>query len=216
MITFWKKEKIITQKVCNYLDQVKKCLDTFKQCILLYLEEGNSEKFSELVRETHLNESRADDLRRDIEMDLYSKALLPEVREDIMTLLDLIDKIPNKAEATVIKTELQEVSIPDELKKDIVPLIYKSLESFEALMEATCNMFEAGKEDTRFLAKRVDDKESEVDKIEHGLFRKIFKLDIELALKILLRDTISDIADIADRAENAADRLVIIAAKRQA
>ena len=60
----------------------------------------------------------------------------------------------------------------------------------------------------------VERLESECDKIQHGTVRAIYELDLELAHKLQLEQTINDIGSIADRAEDAASVLEIVAIKR--
>ena len=57
--------------------------------------------------------------------------------------------------------------------------------------------------------------EAESDQLERSLIRDIFGSDLQKADKILLRDLAIRIGEISDRAENAMDRLAIVAAKRQ-
>ena len=96
---FLRKQKLIEKDLFDYLDQWRKCLEDFKNGIEVYLTEGLGEKFDYYVERTHKMESRADDLRRKIEWEMYSKALLPESRGDILGFLETMDQIPNKAES---------------------------------------------------------------------------------------------------------------------
>ena len=65
------------------------------------------------------------------------------------------------------------------------------------------------------LADRVGGLESRADDLEFELIDKIFSSRRETAEKILLRDMTQAIGSIADRAENAADRVRIVAIKRK-
>ena len=49
-------------------------------------------------------------MRREIEVMMYSKALFPESRGDILTLLETIDRVPNQAEA-VVRMLLNQMSL---------------------------------------------------------------------------------------------------------
>jgi uncharacterized protein Yka (UPF0111/DUF47 family) len=63
--------------------------------------------------------------------------------------------------------------------------------------------------------KNVDEKESESDRVERDLLCRIFESDMELAEKLLLKDLVLMIGNISDRAEAAADRIGLVAIKRQ-
>ena len=67
-----------------------------------------------------------------------------------------------------------------------------------------------------FLEALTDELESEADHIESELKERIFASDLEGLDKILLRDLVGRFANICDRAEDVADRVRIIVAKRTA
>ncbi len=60
------------------------------------------------------------------------------------------------------------------------------------------------------------EKESESDRIERGLIKSVFDAPGDKADKVLLKEVVLEIGAISDRAENAADRVRIVAVKRQA
>jgi len=63
-----------------------------------YLKGGISGDFHFLIEQTHKVESRADDLRDATNELMYSRALIPESREDIMALLEKVDEISDQAD----------------------------------------------------------------------------------------------------------------------
>ena len=67
-------------------------------------------------------ESAADDMRREIELTLYGKALLPDSRGDVLGLLESFDRLPNMAETGLFALRCQRIQLPG----DLVPL-YKQL-----------------------------------------------------------------------------------------
>ena len=85
-----------------------------------------------------------------------------------------------------------------------------SLELIKAVRELFDNYHNA-----MFLADRVGELESEADDAEFDLIGKIFASSHDTADKILLRDMTQAIGSIADRAEDASDRIRIIAVKRK-
>jgi len=96
---FLRKQILIEQEVFDYLQTWKKCLEYFRGGMEVYLAEGIGEKFDYYVQEVYKTEERADELRRKVEWEMYSKALIPESRGDILGFLETMDKIPNKAES---------------------------------------------------------------------------------------------------------------------
>ena len=82
------------------------------------------------------------------------------------------------------------------------------------MVRAVAELF-ANYANAMFLADRVSELESQADDAELALMEKIFASSRETADKILLRDMAQDIGSIADRAEDASDRIRIIAVKRK-
>ena len=65
-----------------------------------------------------------------------------------------------------------------------------------------------------FSTPAICQKEKEADHIERGLIQAVFAGPLDKADKILLKELFLQIGDLSDRAENAGDRLRIIAVKR--
>ncbi|MBU1535977.1 hypothetical protein KKF84_11700, partial [Myxococcota bacterium] len=72
---FWKNSQSVEHMIEEYMASLDKCMEAFSNGLKLYLLSGCQEKFKKLQRETHRYESRADDIRREIELKLYGKAL---------------------------------------------------------------------------------------------------------------------------------------------
>ena len=64
-------------------------------------------------------------------------------------------------------------------------------------------------------AEPVDAAESESDRLEIDLIRRLFRSDIHRVDQLLLRELINTIGDISDNAENVSRRMEIIALKRR-
>lgn len=212
---FWKKQKQVQQAVEEYLSEAEKCLDEFARAMEVFFTDGLSDEFESLVSRTCSQESVADRKRREIEATMYGKALIPESRGDILGMLESIDLVPNKAESVLHQIWLQNMSIPPELVEDVKMLVVANCQAFELLAEAAKKMFT----DISAVVPAIDSvtaKEGESDVIERRLIKWMFDSDIDKADRILLKELVLEIGAISDRAENAADRLRIIAIKQQA
>ena len=99
----------------EYLLEWQTCVETFQSAMQLYLDKGNTDEFAYLCEKTHKAESKADDSRRNIEFQLYSKALLPESRGDILGLLETIDKVINKCESVLYQIHLENLELPESM-----------------------------------------------------------------------------------------------------
>jgi predicted phosphate transport protein (TIGR00153 family) len=211
---FWRKQKLIERYVFDYIDQWKRCLEDFKNAMEVYLSDGLGERFDYYVEHTHKMESQADDMRKKIEWEMYSKALLPESRGDILGFLEMMDKIPNKAESILYQIQLQRLKLPKELNPNMQRIVDLSYKANQLVYEAAIGLI-SQKGDIHKLADKIDAKESECDHAERDIIAKIFTMDMDKAEKILLKELIVEFGTLTDRAENVSDRLTLLSVKRR-
>ena len=213
MALFFSKKNKFLEMIEGYLGKVTECMELAKKTLLLYIDKGYCEKFDELVTKTHMAESCSDDLRREIEILLYEKALMPESRGDILGMLETVDKIPNKAESVTFQIQTEVLRIPDEFKPELRKIINMNFDIFADVKRAIRAVFNDIGE-VRRITNEIDKKESGSDSMERDLIKKLFSSNINIGEKILLKELIIEIGSISDRAENVADRLNIMAVKR--
>ena len=211
---FLRKQRSIEREVLDYLQTWKKCLEYFERGMQVYLAEGIGEKFDYYVHEVYKTEQRADELRKKVEWEMYSKALIPESRGDILGFLETMDKIPNKAESLLNQIKLQKLEFPKELNKNLERVVTLSREAIQLVYEAATKLLSRNG-DIYKLADEIDAKETECDHAEQDTIEKIFEMDIEKADKILLKEFIIELGNLTDRAEDVSDRLTILSVKRR-
>ena len=211
---FFRKQRLIEKEVFDYLQMWKKCLEYFKGAMEVYLVEGIGEKFDYYVQEVYKMEERADELRRKVEWEMYSKALIPESRGDILGFLETMDKIPNKAESLLNQIKLQKLEFPKELNQNLERIVALSCEAIQLVYEAATRLLSRNG-DIHKLADEIDAKETECDHAEQDTIAKIFEMDIEKADKILFKEFIIELGNLSDRAEDVSDRLTILSVKRR-
>jgi len=211
---FWKKERQVQRDVQEYLQAADQCVEGFRQAAEAYLAEGITQRFEQLVEQVHSLEHVADQERRQIEASMYDKALIPESRGDVLGMLEALDLVPNQCSSVLYQIWTQNISMPEQFRDRFLRLVAPNVEAWGLLSEAMRELFGDARR-IRQLAPAVAAKEAEGDQLERGLIREIFASDIDKADKIILKELALRIGDISDRAEDAADRLVIVAAKRQ-
>ena len=211
---FVSKQKKIEEQLTEYRQKVALCLEVFCQAFRQYGKTADRIQLESDHTRVHQIESQADDIRREIEVMMYSKALFPESRGDIMGLLEAIDKVPNQAEAAVSMLLTHHIVIPEAFRTEVLELTEICHRCIDALLDGAGKLFTDFTNATAAIGK-VDELESEADHLEAALIEKIFTAEIDGFEKILLRDLIENIAAVTDRAENAGDRIRIIVAKRR-
>ena len=210
---FASKQKKIESQLAMYREKVSQCLGDFHESFKQYCEDSDRDKLQQNFLDVHKTESQADDIRREIEVMMYSKAIFPESRGDILGLLEALDKVPNQVEAILNMVFTHNITVPAHITGRILRLVDICHRCVDALLEASGKLFSDFTNATVAIGK-VDELESEADQLEFNLYEQIFADEIDGIDKILLRDLVKSIAAISDRAENAGDRIRIIVAKR--
>lgn len=198
----------------QYIAALDKSMNAFSDGLKLYLKSGCSDKFKKLQRETHRYESKGDDIRREIEMKLYGKALLPESRGDVLGMLESIDRIPSAAEDVLTTLSIEKPVIPDFLKERYKKLVEVNMEAYNLITRAV-DAITSNPREVLYLDKEIDQKESESDRIEEKMKILLFDSDLPLAEKQQQKFILSTIGSISNRSQNAVDRMAIIAIKRR-
>lgn len=209
-----RKQKKIEEMLLKYIERFTECVESFRTGMKCYFEKGTGADFDFWVNKTHKEESALDDLRRTIEMDLYSKALLPESRGDILGLLETADKIPNKLESILFQIQCENIILPKELIPDVRTLLEQSCESCNLVANGIRNLLQK-RDKIMGITEKIDQLESFCDHIERRTITKIFKSDMNTGEKVILKQLILQIGDITDRAENVSDRITITSVKGQ-
>lgn len=213
MFHLWRSEKRLQAKLEAYVAQVTRSLGSLKEVFPACLD-GSLARRGDLTNPVHALESVADDMRRDLEVELYAGKLLPESRADLLVLIEALDRISNSAENIVEFFSLQELDVPEPLREGLYAFLLKNLETC-ACMTETVGALLAALERVRDLAAEVDSLESRCDALERRLLRRLFDLELERAHKLHLRDLVQAVGSLSDRAEEVADMVVRIAVKRR-
>lgn len=207
------KQKKMEQQFQEYCTQVAGCLSIFRQAFIEYKDQKDNAELKKHVVQLHKFESRADDIRKDIEMLMYSKSLFPESRGDLLGLLETMDRMPNQAQTALRMLLNQQIKIPEDHTLKILHMVEISHRCVIAVLDSVQKLF-INFTNAAVSVGSIDELESEVDSIETDLIQEIFKSQLNGFDKILLRDLVQNIEAVSDRAQNVADRIRIVVAKR--
>ena len=179
----------------------------------IYVAKGRTQAFEEKLHHLKSLESTADSLRRAIEIKLYSQTLIPESRGDVLGLLETMDSVLNLMEGALWAFFIERPEIPQDFRADFADLSDKAVLSVEMLVQAARAFFrniEAVKDHNH----KVMFYEKEADKISTKLKLAVFDSNLPLPNKTHLRYFAEKIDNVADQAEDVADRLAIYTIKR--
>ena len=86
MYSIFRVTKDLVMKIDTYIDLVCESVLHFEEGLKLYLS-GKDSEFNERLDIIKILEGRADDLRQEIEAQLYVQTLIPESRGDVLQIL---------------------------------------------------------------------------------------------------------------------------------
>ena len=210
----FKKTREIDNKINEFFDNESEAGLLYVRAVSLYLENGICDEFNQKRKDVSALESRNDQLRRDIEAQLYEHTLLPDSRADVLELLEGVDKVVNKYEGNLYMYEIEKPVIPKAFHADLKNLVQTVQECVEALVVSARAFFAMNGEVQNSLHK-VMFFEKQAD--QQGTVLKTSFFDckgLELAHKRQLQDFEMASELISDLAEDVADNLTILAVKR--
>jgi len=210
----WKKQRAIEALVLRHVECVDEAIGFFQEGFFAFLDREDVDRAGQLALETHKAEGRADDVRREVEVELLRGALLAHSRRDILEIIEGVDKLANSGEAVLDYLLVQRVRIPDAIKPELREIGVKLREIFEQVKLALHQLFHDMDQALEH-TKAIEAKEGEVDQLERSAIKAVFKMDLELAEKLQLRDLVEELVEFSDRAEDLSDRIDIMIAERR-
>ena len=210
---FFRKGKKIEELVLRHLHQVDTTLAAFHESLIAYVVKRDIETAKEYAFKTHNEEGRADDIRREVEKELLSGALLAASRRDILEIIEQVDRLANSGEATLDTLLLERIEIPEEIVTYIEQIAEETGKIRQEVNSALHALFH-DPANTTVHTKEIENLEGKVDHLEREALKTIFKMEIDLARKLQLREFIEELVEISDRAEDLSDRIDIMVAER--
>jgi hypothetical protein len=212
MYSIFKATKDLVRKIDAFLDLVGESVLHFEEGLKLYLS-GSEVEFNERLVIIKNSESRADELRQNIEAQLYVQTLIPESRGDVLDLLEQMDEIIDFSKSIMLDFCVEKPEIPGELHDRLRKLAEIAVDSTQALVQSARSFFYDANTVKDHLHK-VKFFENESDYVSEKAKRELFELNISLERKLHIKHFIVSIDSISDVAEDISNRLSIAAMKR--
>ena len=173
----------------------------------------NYKKVEDLTLKISDLESACDKLRRTTERKIYQETLIPEQRGDVLGMLENLDKIPGQLQGNAHRINTEKPDIHEELHDDFNSLVQNNSTCVKLLISGSKQFFIDPKktiEDCLLVSKH----ESTGDKISTKLKNAIFdNNNLDLSQKMHLRYFVEIVDEVANLAEDVADRLIISSVK---
>jgi predicted phosphate transport protein (TIGR00153 family) len=214
MISIFKSTKEIIGQIEEFLDLVDESGLVYKKGVRYYLK-GQQEEFIKSMEQADEMEGKADDIRRDIEDVLYRRSLLPELRGDVLQLLEKLDDLIDTIKENLIQFEVESPLIPDRIHDSFMELTETSAKSIESVVLSARTFFREPKS-VKDRLHRVYFYEKEGDQFSNKIKRTVYKElgDLDLAQKNHIRHFVDKTEYLSDVAEDIADLLAILSIKR--
>lgn len=208
----------VNSLIMEQLKDVDECLINFENFIRASVTpETAHETLKSLSVGVIEAENKADiSLRKMI--DSLSGPYLPSTREDLINIATSCDKIANKCETVAKIIIYQRFAFPVGYAEDVLSIVATTRKQFELLKEAVRLLFEKLGELLKN-HKILDDiraLESVVDKVEEGLYERIFVEEKDLARAMQIHHVVEYLSDVSDIIENVADKIQIMLISRKA
>jgi predicted phosphate transport protein (TIGR00153 family) len=163
-------------------------------------------------------ESEAAEAKRDIGTQIAEGAFFGGVREDMINLLDKIERIADKAKDAARLITLAEVTDPKAREILRSEDMRRFLENLDLAVVALQRLIEAFQIDRKTVLERVhavDEYEEAADGFKQNVLAALFERSrgIDAVTVILVRDFVFNADDVADYAQYASDAVLILVAK---
>ena len=205
--------KQLEREIDQFVDILSEVGLVFKSIVSLYLNNGNTDKFDEMVKQVSGMESKADKITKEVERALYEDTLIPDARSDVLRLLEHMDELIGMYQGNCYHFSIQKPDFPKDFHEDLINLSETVVNCVESLCLTVRSFFRDIKS-VRDNAHKVTFYEKESDIQFSSLARRIFNSDLPLDQKMHLRYFVEKIVRICDHAEDIADEIQIYTIKR--
>lgn len=211
------RESKVEKHSKEHVELVYVCFNEFKE-LMNYFYKNEFDLIDDKVKKISEIEHEADELRRMMEIEFYEGAFLPFDREDRIMLAEVVDSVADIIEAAAYGISLSKIRFPEEFEEDFSQLMDTISDTVFVLKECI-EMLDVDLSAAITKAHEVEEKEERVDAIERRILKKLYESYRNEKIGVLklmeLKETVEKLGHIADRAENASDRALIIVAKRR-
>jgi hypothetical protein len=183
----------------------------------------NWEEVTRVQKQISTLEDEADDLKKQIRMQLPNGIFMPVSRRDLLEVLTMQDKIANRAKDIAGTIVGRHMTLPEVIHEDYIRFVTrcvtackqarKAINEFDELVETGFSGHEI-----RIVAEminKLDSIESDTDNLQAAIRRKIFAIENELPpiQVVFLYKIIEWTGDVADRAQAVGSRLQLMLAR---
>lgn len=218
------RKKSPFESLYEHAGKIRECLAVLSEGFELYLE-GEFERFHDYRDRVSRIEYEADMVKYNARAHMPRSIFMPVSRGDFLAAISQQDKVLDFAEALADLMDMRPTPVPESLRPLMIEHKKQVLATAEVYEQAVANFREAveasfskrERQETKDLIKAVHKAEYLADQKGNEAKREVYRLEAEGSLKPMdeyhLLKIIDWVDEIADRAENAAERLRAMVAK---
>lgn len=197
----------------KHANMVKECSQLLKEATICHIGE-DCKKFDLLTEQVARLETEADAVKRNIRNHLPRGILMPVDKFQFLQYLGEQDKVLDEVEEALFWLSFRPRGIPEEVARDIQHMteaVVPPIEKLADLVSLANDYFKKRTEKSRnklkTLIREIRQHEKEADFLERELKFKIFSSIKDPLVVFHLIHLVEIVGNIADHAENAADRM---------
>ena len=210
------RSKAIQRKIDELLDKVSEGALVLVARLHHSLDSGKAElDETDLRRVQQMLEIKrgSSRLRREIETELYTEMLIPDLLADVASLIESLHDLVERMHHSMLFSRYSRIEPPEFLLSDAKEMATAVGHSVEQLVQAARAFFRDFTHVRDFVHK-VSFYESESDTVRDRLLEKIYDSELKLAEMDHFARAVRELDSVADSAERIADQLTIFAIKR--
>jgi len=206
----------------EHMDTVMECVEKLRPFLEAVIRRDWQEA-SHLQQLISKLENQADDLKRELRMNLPSNFFMPVARGDLLDLLTVQDRVANKAKDIAGLIIGRRMEFPENTGVDLLRFAERSVETARQAHKTVHELDElfetsfAGAEAdiVKEMIQELDRLENESDRIEVDVRADLFSIEKQLdpVDVMFMYKTIDGIGDLADWAQRIGNRLQLLMAR---
>lgn len=214
MISPFKKAKNISSHIDSFFDVTERSTILFESGIKNYLKK-DFESLNHDLSEIRIEERTADSLLKDIEETLYKYSLMPELRSDIMRMVQNTDDLIDTMKEILSQFDVERPNIPKELHENIIELVNLSTKATLEANKGARDFFRDTEQTKKHIEKTLR-YEGQADQLAEQIKRRAFHdiSDLSLPEKFHIRYFTLHIENLSDIAKKLAYILNLLVIKR--
>lgn len=214
MISPFRKADAIIESMDGFFSIVEESIKLFSDGIKDFLT-GDKQIFNANLHEIRQREKSADALLSNVELNLYKYSLMPELRSDVMRLMQRIDDLVDTMKEVMVQFDVEHPFIPSELHEQLIQLTTCcSMSALEA-NSASVVFFRNSQQAKPHIRKAIS-LESEADDLAEQIKRRAFHELHQLTLpeKFHIRYFTLHIESVSDIAKSVVYTINLMLVKR--